>query len=601
MRHFFNKTVQYYFYDLKLSYKLMITYWVLLALPTLIVTFFLYGQIYDIIISNTIHSNQLSAEQTAETLDATLSVIANTSSLLLNDPFLDELSSYKAQSQDSGFTSEQTASFLSSVNTLLDNSLISDIRIYLDTPFASLYETDREDSIFLPMLKAAGSYWYGIFQSTDTNTLLCPGFYLSPRENMQYGNMALIRELNYTGSRGQTAAYAVVYFNRQHLDTILRQSISVQGSVAYIVNRRSNLVSSSDSALSGTYFMDYDTLINSIKLSNTMVSRYVLSQKIYTGYYPIRNTDWFLVNVIPAKPLLQKSSLMILRFIGFYIFFLLIAFMLAYMLSHSISNRISSVIKIMRKVRSGRLYPLSVKGGMDEIGDLIETYNYMTARINALMQEREKAAESLRHSEFKALQAQINPHFLYNTLDMINWLAKSGQTNAVSDAVLALSGFYKITLKQKETMNTIALETEHVLLYVKIQNMRYHDSIKFIIDIPENLYDYEIPKLTFQPIVENAIQHGILETETKEGCIVLTGWQESEELIFLIADDGIGMEDAVRQNILSGKGSSQKGSNIGVYNTHMRLRLLYGEPYGLSYGGAPGIGTDVFIRIPARN
>ena len=123
----------------------------------------------------------------------------------------------------------------------------------------------------------------------------------------------------------------------------------------------------------------------------------------------------------------------------------------------------------------------------DEIGDLIDTYNYMTRKMAQLMEDQAKASEELRIAEFNALQAQINPHFLYNTMDMINWLAKQGRTDEISDAVQDLSRFYRLTLSRKQTISTIEDEEEHVTIYVRLQNMRFSENIELISDIPDEL------------------------------------------------------------------------------------------------------------------
>lgn len=218
------------------------------------------------------------------------------------------------------------------------------------------------------------------------------------------------------------------------------------------------------------------------------------------------------------------------------------------------------------------------------------------------MDEQMKAAEELRIAEFNSLQAQINPHFLYNTMDMINWMALQGQTSEISSAVQSLSRFYKLTLSRKKSISTIGEEEEHVSIYLKIQNMRYHNNISFISDIPDELTDYQIPKLTLQPVIENCVLHGILEKDTKSGTIILTGWMENEDIILLISDDGVGIPPEKLSTIISenSTGSSSGGTNIAVYNTHQRLQLLYGKSYGLSYSSNPGQGTEVQIRIPAR-
>ena len=131
--------------------------------------------------------------------------------------------------------------------------------------------------------------------------------------------------------------------------------------------------------------------------------------------------------------------------------------------------------------------------------------------------------------------------------------------------------------------------------------MRFHDSISFVSDIPDELMEYPIPKLTLQPVIENAILHGILETDHKSGTIVLTGWMENEDIVLLISDDGVGIPAEKLANLLTGNGTgSSGGTNIAVYNTHRRLQILYGPEYGLTYASEPGKGTEVQIRLPAQ-
>ena len=144
-------------------------------------------------------------------------------------------------------------------------------------------------------------------------------------------------------------------------------------------------------------------------------------------------------------------------------------------------------------------------------------------------------------------------------------------------------------------------EEEHVSIYVHLQNMRYHDSISFISDIPDELMEYQIPKLTLQPVIENSILHGILEKTSKSGTIVLTGWMEDGDIVLLISDDGVGIAPDKLPVILSGEGTSiSGGTNIAIYNTHRRLQVLYGADYGLTYSSDVGKGTEVQIRIPAK-
>lgn len=602
MNRLLRKINHYYLYDMKLSHRLMVSYWLLLAVPTIAVSLLIYGQIYKIIVSDTIRSEQQLAQQTVNTIEATLRQVSNTAETICSDSYL----TYLFETENNPITEQmdlpnQTASFLKSVDHATDKNLIQHIQLYMDEPYENFYqqlELNNPSKIMHSMDPAKGTYWYGILSSTAYKILYCPSFYLSPTEISTLGDMALVERLTYGDNPDRTAAYLAIYFNQKTFDQILEQNITINNSASYIINQRSSLVASSDKSLSGTYFMNYEMVCNSLGAPGEFTTKYVLDSKVYASYYPIAGTDWLLVSVIPADPLMQKSNALIMRFVSSYLVFLGAAFIIAIALSHSIAKRISQLIKHMRTTRAGKLVPMEIKKGTDEIGELIDTYNYMTDQINNLMESQILAAEQLRAAEFGALQAQINPHFLYNTLDMISWLAKSGQSSEVPDVVQTLSKFYKLTLSKKDSINTIEQELTHVSLYMHLQNIRYQGNIDFLVDVPDEILDYHIPKLSFQPIVENCIQHGILEKESKSGTIVITAWTEDKDIVFQISDDGVGMDKNTLASILEGTGISRSGSNIGIYNTHQRLQILYGEDYGLTYTSVPGQGTEVTMRIP---
>ena len=486
---------------------------------------------------------------------------------------------------------------------LVSSDLITGIQIYMDFPPQSvrLFTDDLTKDYFSPMSKARGTYWYGIFQGTQQGSLFCPEFYLGEREKESYGDMAYITSTTFYYQGQARQAYIALYTSSSHLRNMLKDNLPIDGSVSYIINERNAVVASSDESLSGIYLLNYETIEDSFMSSNNFIERDILDTKVYAGFYNIKQPGWFMVTVLPSGPLIAQSNGIMVQYVLMYLVFLICALFLAHLMARSITNRISSVIHQMSKVRKGTLSPMASPVYHDEIGDLIDTYNYMTRKMDQLMEEQAKSAEELRIAEFHSLQAQINPHFLYNTMDMINWLAQQGRTDEVSNAVQSLSRFYKLTLSRKQSMSTIAKETEHVSIYLLIQNMRYHDSISFISDIPDELLEYSIPKLTLQPIIENSVLHGILETDDKSGTIVLTGWMEDTDIVLLISDDGVGISPEILPTILSGNGNSTSGgTNIAIYNTHRRLQILYGPDYGLTYSSEPGHGTEVEIRIPAK-
>lgn len=587
--------------NLKLQSKFTIALLLIVCVPAILVSIFFYTRLYDMVVSDTIRREQDLSAKTAPLIDDTVDEVLDAANQVTSLEFyrtlfhmpVNKSFSYLAESDDAKLFQEQ-------VQYIIDNSILTSVRIYVDWPDKSsaLFQSKATGDIFAPLIESR-TYWRGIL-STGVKELFCPPIYLGNQEKKIYGDEAYIRQTTMLYQEVTVNVCVAFYYSSDCYERILSDNLALDGSVSYIINERNNIVASSDSSLAGIYWLDYDTIQDSFMSSNNFIERTILDSKVYAGFYSITRPQWFMVTVLPSKPLIEQSNRMISRFLLIYLSFLVLAFIFANLLSHSITNRISSVIQQMKKVRQGPPVPMESPKEHDEVGDLIDTYNYMTRKMNQLMDKQAQAAEDLRIAEFNSLQAQINPHFLYNTMDMINWLAVQGRTSEISDAVQNLSRFYKLTLSRKKNVSTIAKEEEHVSIYVNLQNMRYHDNIQFISDIPDELMEYTIPKLTLQPVVENAILHGILEKDSKEGTIVLTGWMEEQDIVLLISDDGVGISPEKMPTILSGTGqSSSGGTNIAIYNTHRRLQLLYGETYGLSYTSEPGKGTEVLLRIPA--
>ena len=591
--------------NLSLQTKFTIALISIVVLPAFLTVFLFYGRLYNMVVSNTIRQEQDASAKTAPLIERTMDTILATTRNITGQNFFQELFYMPvSDSSEKLATSNHAIDFRNAVQRLTTDSIVTDVRIYVDFPddLKALDTYPNTEDLLAPLNQAKGTYWYGIFQgSRETQEMFCPSFYLGSQEKQNYGDMAYICPLSLYYHSTAYKAYLAVYFSDDKLNNILSDNLSLEGSVSYIVNERDAIVATSDQSLSGIYRLDYDTIKDSFMSSNNFIERNILDTKVYAGFYSISNTDWFMVTILPAPPLIHESNHLMLQIALLYAGFLVLALIFANILAHSITGRLSSVIRQMQTVRHGPPTPMESPEAHDEIGDLIDTYNYMTRKMDELMKKQAKSAEDLRIAEFNSLQAQINPHFLYNTMDMINWMALQGQTEEISHAVQSLSRFYKLTLSRKKGISTIARELEHVTIYVQLQNMRYHDSIELITDIPDELSEYQIPKLTLQPVVENSILHGILEKESKSGIIVITGWMENEDIVLLISDDGVGISPEILSTILSGSGNSQSGgTNIAVYNTHRRLQILYGKDYGLTYSSNPGKGTEVEIRFPAH-
>ena len=598
----FHKITRFY-RNLRLQTKLTITHLVIVTIPMVAIPVLFFTQLYDMIVADTVRKEQEAAIQTAPLIEETVADILAANGQLTEHEFYNKLvNPARTEDLESFVDSKEAEAFRKEAEGLATGGLIRDIRLYVDIPDGGEFFSESAlGPLAESMDRVRRTYWYGIFAGEpSTSKLFCPSFYLGTYEKGVYGDIAYI-------TRGRTVYegrwitfYLAVYFSQEHLDELLKNNMSSNSSVAYIINNRDSMVATTDIALSGTYHFSYDVVQESVMSSNNFISKNILGEDVYAGFNRIRNTDWFMVVAVPSEPLIQKSRIFIGLFGLVYLGCILASFMIATLLSRSLTNRLSAVIDQMSKCRLGLPAALPDSDAQDEIGALVDSYNYMTHIIHDLVEEQAKAAEDLRIAEFNSLQAQMNPHFLYNTMDMINWLSQQGRSQEVTMAVQKLSRFYKLTLSRKQSLSTIQDELEHVSIYVELLNMRFADNIDFIVDMPDSLMERPIPKLTFQPVVENSILHGIMEKEEKEGTIVLTGWEEEHGIVILISDDGVGIQPDILENILAEKkiAEGSSGTNIAVYNTHRRLQLMYGMEYGLKYSSTPGEGTEVEIRIP---
>ncbi len=596
-----NTLMHYFLHDMKFKNKFMIANLILVLVPMLLVFVFLYGRLSNIITTNTIESEQALVTQTAETLEATANQLKLSMNSIASNPFLSEATytpnayDYLAAQQNS----QEAREFFSIINSLIDHEFITAIKIYIPAQEEIHFSNTSVSNVVSSIDTVQRSYWHGIFAgSPDTISLFCPSFYLTNMEINTLGSLAYIQKFVNVAAPGEEY-YIAIYFSSDYLQNILHGNLTSTNSVYYLINSRNSFVTFSDRILAGTYFMRYEAIPDAVGSTERFTTTKILDEYLYMGYREIKNTDWRLVSVIPVNNVLSESKQVLTTTVLLYFLFVILACLTALLLSGSLAKRLSLVVDKINQNRDKALVKLEDDTDKDEIGQLVFHYNAMADRINQLMKEQTETAEKLKVSEVKALQAQINPHFLYNMLDMINWLAQSGKQKEVSLAVQTLSKFYKLTLSKKNIMTSIREELKHVELYVELQNMRYEDKISFIIDVPDEMMDYEIPKLVLQPIVENSIQHGIFEKESKEGTIVIMAWMEGTDIVFIVSDNGMGIPSEKLPAILDGTDNSGTGSNIGIYNTHLRLQLLYGDSYGLHFESTYGQGTDVQIKLPA--
>lgn len=278
---------------------------------------------------------------------------------------------------------------------------------------------------------------------------------------------------------------------------------------------------------------------------------------------------------------------------------LLLVIILSYYIPRSITMPITRISRVTNQVAKGNLSVRAAAESGAEARMLSDSLNAMIDKINELLDQVTTEQIRLRKAEFELLQAQINPHFLYNTLDTIVWLAEAGDQKRVVSMVGNLSDFFRTSLNQGKDIISIREELAHVRSYLEIQQVRYQDILRYEITVPEDLYEYKIPKITIQPLVENALYHGI-KNKRGQGTITVTGKSKENGFVLYVRDNGIGMTQERLNEVCAGiQKLSYTGKEIyGLYNVNERIRLNFGETYGISIESTYGEGTCVSISLP---
>ncbi|OKP93135.1 hypothetical protein A3842_00365 [Paenibacillus sp. P3E] len=311
----------------------------------------------------------------------------------------------------------------------------------------------------------------------------------------------------------------------------------------------------------------------------------------------ITKLGWQLISMVPYNRLNEdtKTITQLIILIGFICLFF--AILGAGMLSNLIAKPIINLSRHMKHVNEGHLDPYLEVKSRDEIGILASGFNMMMNRVEELLSNIGKEQREKREYELALIQAQIKPHFLYNTLDVIYTLSDMGRPRDVQRTTKALADFYRVVLSNGRDQITLQEELNSVRDYLSIQQIRYSDVFNFLIEIEPDILPCIIPKLTLQPLVENAIYHG-LKTKSSFGELIISGYREESKVILKITDDGVGMSEERLHALETAMRGQEKPVGYGISSVHERIRLYFGSEYGLQISSKLGQGTEIAVNLP---
>lgn len=578
----------------KLINQFLFMYSLLIIIPLTILFTYTYTKMSTMIEENIMTSTEQAFDQSYSFITYKLDRIFNSSNALVIDSNLTSIlrkdpMDYPINAQVGDLFSLRT--ILSSYQNNID---INNINVYVNDRF--IYSNENRNIFSMKILE--GTKWLDKIKNEHNRFFWCPPSYLNPSQSefLSLGK-TIINPDDFSDSIG----YIVINFKKSDLEDILKKINSIDGSMSCVVNSDGDLIATSNYDA----YENYKNIVNQIKPSdNTRLTEFDVDRNtffIQSSY--INKTDWQIVNIVPYNTVSSKINTQRIILIIIVLIFGGASLWAGFYFFNSINERLSKVIKGMREVHTDTLDNFIENDSDDELGELINNYNYMIAKMSVLVDDQYKLGKAVKNAELKALQSQINPHFLYNTLDMINWMAYKNMNSEISSAVKKLAKFYKLSLNKGKDIISIDDEINHVSLYTEIQNMRYSNRISLEINLNDFIRNCKIPKITLQPIVENSIIHGIFAKGDVEGKILITGSINENAIYLKISDDGVGIKENELPFILSPKkeksnSTNSKGSGYGIRNINERLRLYYGDDFGLSFTSTYGKGTTVTIKIP---
>ena len=411
--------------------------------------------------------------------------------------------------------------------------------------------------------------------------------------------ITLSRGIRDRSGSGEKEGVFFIDLNYSAISGLCDQSTVGTKGYAFILDAKGNIV----------YHPQQQQLYNELQTENISLIMDTDEDTVLTGtgndgkLYSIsrsEKTGWTVVDCTNVKELLSKSRQAQSVYVLTAIILVIVALLFSRFMARSITLPIQKLRDSMKKVQEGDFSVSDVVvDSRNEIGSLTKSFDVMTHRIHELMEQNVHEQEEKRKSELKALQSQINPHFLYNTLDSIIWMAEGKKNEEVVLMTASLARLLRQSISNEDEVVPIANEVEYARGYLTIQKMRYKDKLEFQIDVDSSILYIPLIKLVLQPIIENAIYHGLKYKESK-GLLIVKGFMKDGNAVLQVIDDGVGMDEETLAHIYDKHKVNYHSNGVGVYNVQKRLKLYYGDGYGITYESEKGKGTTATITIPGR-
>ncbi len=555
-------------------------FYILASLGTvLLIGFILYYSISSVVLNDALETTTMSVEQSGKHIESYIDKIKDMSLLIASDPSLVRYLS------DVGSESDVKDALVMIETALASDASIASIIVVGKGGQLLSNEASLDMSMSDDMMKEA---WYVDVIHGDGMPSLTSA--RMQKFNMDKDNWVISLSREIEDGEGNNLGVIVVDFKYSIIETYLSDLAMGDEGYVYILNADGGVVYHKDTS----YFEDEDKQSALMKMS-TMAAGYDSGMNLLFHNSGLVGTDWQMYGVASLDGLnvIRRQLIETILLVG------MISLAVMFAIGTWIAGRITNPIKELEKAMGDIEVDLSMidvdEKGCNEAISLASHYNYMIDRIKLLMADIADQEQAIRAYELNVLHSQINPHFLYNTLDTIVWMAEFDDSKKVIYITKSLAQFFRLSLSGGSETTTVGNEVDHVRQYLKIQKERYDEQLNYTITESEDLKEVKIPKIILQPIVENSIYHGIRDLD-HPGHIVVTVEKDEDDVVFTIEDDGLGFDLEATDN-KSDLGVKLGG--VGIKNVDQRLKLTYGEKYGLTITSELGKGTKVVVRVKA--
>ena len=557
------------FKDMKIRYKILSTFILIGVIPMFILGFFSYAEVRKLLIRQEQSNMSDYLNQAIMSADNQIQIYNNLSEYISYNDTIARILSYEYNNYYEMY--EQYTKVL--------DPMLSSIKYFNDgvqqfTIYADNDSLVKHDTTIAPMSDVADAVWYKQVLESDSRNIN----WLVRKTGKEVFSVRLMPAMQKQDASG--ILYVKVDYDK--LFESFRDMGDSQYGV-YVVNDQNDILFETAS---------YDTdSENALKLSSITKQSEACSN--YTIVSADMVTGWKVWFYKPNRVIGNSVQPLIVAILIMTAFCILFSVVATTVLSKVMVSDIEKLTKNMKAVEKGDMEIQVVSESADEVGNLIRGFGNMINRINQLINEVYKGKISQKESEMRALQAQINPHFLYNSLSLINWKALETEQMEISRLTLLLSTFYRTALNRGKNVLSIRDELRNMNSYLEIQLIMHDHAFHVACDVEEGIMECQTLNLILQPLVENAIDHGIDLNEEGAGLISIRGWSEGNRIYLTVTDNGVGMDEETAKSILT-----KESKGYGICNVNERIMLYYGEAYHLTVESTLGVGTTITICIP---